>query len=125
MLVLAALALLAYGVWKANPLVTFGTRDEVASERAGRMIVYVASLVLLLAVAMLVARIGVVVALVVAEPGVVCPLLVALAPRSAYALIAFVVLAPASTLALAARLYRWKEGSNGRAWGIGSGGGGG
>lgn len=104
-LALAGLALLAYGVWKANPIVSFGTTEEIGSQREGRTVITVAWPVLLVAAAMLAPRIGIPAALTVAAPAIVCTLLVALAPHSAYSLLAFVVLGPVATLTLALRLF--------------------
>ncbi|MDQ3631576.1 MAG: hypothetical protein M3417_09995 [Actinomycetota bacterium] len=104
LLALAGLAALVYGLLKANALVSFGTAEELGSEREGRRLVYVASAVLLVASGLLAARLGVPAVLVVAAPGVVAALLVALAPQSAYGLLSFVVLGPAATLTLAIRL---------------------
>lgn len=104
-LALAGLALLAYGLWKANPLVSFGTTEEVDSQRQGRTIISIASPALLLVAVMLTPRIGVPAAIAVAAPGIVCTLLVALAPHSAYGLLAFVMLGPIATLTLALRLF--------------------
>lgn len=110
-LALAGLILLAYGLWKANPLVFFGTREEVGSQRDGRMLVSIAWPALLVAAAMLAPRIGVPAALVVAAPGVVCALLVAVAPQSAYGLLAFLVLGPLATLTCALRLVSPRGGN--------------
>jgi len=104
LLALGGLALLAYSLWKANALVSFGTSEEVRSEREGQRIVYVACVVLVVAAASLAGRIGGLYAVAVAAPGVVCALLVALIPQSAYGLLAFVVLGPAAALMLVIRL---------------------
>lgn len=106
-LAVVGLALLAYGLLKANALVSFGTSEEVRAEREGRQVVYVACAVLVAASAALAARIGPPAALAVAAPGVVCALLVALAPQSAYGLLAFVVLGPLAALMLVIRLSGW------------------
>lgn len=103
-LALTGLALLAYGLLKANALVSFGTSEEIGSEREGRRLVYVACALLVVASALLAARIGVPTVLAVTAPGIVCAALVALAPQSAYGLLAFVVLGPAAALTLAIRL---------------------
>ena len=68
MLALAGLALLAYGLLKANALVSFGTSEEISSEREGRQVVYVACVMLVAAAASLAARIGSPAALAVAAP---------------------------------------------------------
>lgn len=104
MLALAGLALLAYGLLKANALVSFGTSEEISSEREGRQVVYVACVMLVAAAASLAARIGSPAALAVAAPGLACALLVALVPQSAYGLLAFVVLGPVAALMLVIRL---------------------
>lgn len=104
LLALGGLALLAYGLWKANALVSFGTSEEMRSEREGQRLVYVASVVLVVAAASLAGRIGGLSAVAVAAPGIVCALLVALLPQSAYGLLAFVVLGPVAALMLVVRL---------------------
>ncbi|HEV2753131.1 MAG TPA: hypothetical protein VGV36_04765 [Solirubrobacteraceae bacterium] len=102
-LALVGLALLAYGLLKATPLVSFGTSEELRSERAGRQVVYIACAVLVVAAASLAPRIGDPAALVVAAPGLVCALLVLLALQSAYGVLAFVAVGPVATLVLPVR----------------------
>lgn len=107
MLALVGLALLAYGLLKANALVSFGTSEEIRSEREGRQVVFVGCTVLVAASALLAARIGGPAALAIAAPGVVCALLVALAPQTAYGLLAFLVLGPVAAFMLVIRLSGW------------------
>ena len=107
---IGALLVLGYGVWKANPLVSFGTVEEVGAQSAGRTLVYAASVALALTAVALLGRLSPVMAFAVAEPGIVCSLIVALWPQTAFALIAFVVCAPLAPLTLLVRMYRWAGG---------------
>ena len=103
---LIGLVPLAYGILNASPVVSFGTTEEISSERAGRQAVYLAGALLVVAATLVAGRIGTRVALALAAPGVVCALLVAFVPESAFGLLAFLVLGPAAVLALASRLVR-------------------
>ena len=93
---LVSLSALAYGVAGANPVAYFGTPEEHAALASGRAWVIVGAIALV-ASAALVARLGHrVLAALVAAPGVVCASLVLAAPSALYALLAFLVLAPAA-----------------------------
>lgn len=98
-LTVAGLAVLLVGTAKAAPFVFFGTAEERAELDTGRALMLVATLVLVVAAALLALRGNLVRAVLVASPGVVATALVSAFPKSAYAWLAFVVLAPAALAA--------------------------
>ena len=98
-LTVCGLAVLLWGTAKAAPFAFFGTAEEHAEIDSGRRLMLLATLVLLVAAALLGARGAVGRALLVASPGVVAVALIYAFPKSASAWLPVLVLGPAALVA--------------------------
>jgi hypothetical protein len=99
LLTAAGLVVLFIGTAKAAPLVFFGTAEERAGLVDGRRLMLVATIVLLVAAAMLAMRGGLGRAALVVSPGVAATALVYAFPKASYAWLAYIVLGPAALIA--------------------------
>ena len=99
-LTVAGLAVLLVGTSKAAPFVFFATPEERAEVDAGRMLMLLATALLVAAAALVAARGSLGRAVVVASPGIAATALVYAFPKSSYAWLGLVLLGPAALVAV-------------------------
>ncbi len=98
-LTVCGLAVLLWGTAKAAPFAFFGTAEERAEIDSGRQLMLLATLVLVVAAAVLGARGAVGRALLTASPGILAAALIYALPKTAAAWLPVLVLGPAALVA--------------------------